>query len=129
MCAYFLYRCMVMSGRRGDTSYLLLSAGSVLLKHPRHTTLWANTQKHSKVLLIPMGFQDMVRLIQVSPFCCCCCCRNLVITKQSLWLNIGITSIRNKVFLVLDFIVHLSHYMFWPHLAAIFRWSANTKTQ
>jgi hypothetical protein len=29
--------------------------------------------------------------------------------------------------LVLDFIVHLSHYMFWPRLAAIFRWFINTK--
>jgi hypothetical protein len=42
-------------------------------------------------------------------------------------LNIGITSVRNKVFLVLDFIVHLSHYMFRPLLAAIFRWFANTQ--
>jgi hypothetical protein len=42
-------------------------------------------------------------------------------------LNIGITSVRNKVILVLDFIVHFSHYMFRPRLAAIFRWFANTK--
>jgi hypothetical protein len=37
------------------------------------------------------------------------------------------TSVRNTVFLVLDFILHLSHYMFRPHLAAIFRWFTNTK--
>jgi hypothetical protein len=35
-------------------------------------------------------------------------------------LNIGITSVSNKIFLVLDFIVHFSHYMF-------FRWFAYTK--
>jgi hypothetical protein len=33
-----------------------------------------------------------------------------------------------KYFLVLDFIVHFSHYMFLPCLAAIFRWLANTKS-
>jgi hypothetical protein len=32
-----------------------------------------------------------------------------------------------KYFLVLDFIVHFSHYMFRPRLAAIFRWFTNTK--
>jgi hypothetical protein len=37
------------------------------------------------------------------------------------------TSIRNTVFLVLDFIVHFSHYMFRPRLAAIFTWFTNTK--
>jgi hypothetical protein len=37
------------------------------------------------------------------------------------------TSVRKTVFLVLDFIVHLSHYMFRPRLAAIFRWFTNTK--
>jgi hypothetical protein len=42
-------------------------------------------------------------------------------------LNTGRTSVRNKVFLVLDFIVNFSHYMFRPRLAAIFRWFANTK--
>jgi hypothetical protein len=42
-------------------------------------------------------------------------------------LNIGKTSVRNKVFFVLDFIVHFTHYMFRPRLAAIFRWFANTK--
>jgi hypothetical protein len=36
------------------------------------------------------------------------------------------TSVRNTVFLVLDFIVHLSHYMFRPRLAAIFKWFTNT---
>jgi hypothetical protein len=40
-------------------------------------------------------------------------------------LNIGTTSVRNKVFLVLDFIVNFSHYMFRPRLANIFRWFAN----
>jgi hypothetical protein len=40
-------------------------------------------------------------------------------------LNTGITAVRNKVFWVLDFIVHFSHYMFRPHLAAIVRWFAN----
>jgi membrane-anchored protein YejM (alkaline phosphatase superfamily) len=39
-------------------------------------------------------------------------------------LNTGRTS---KVFLVLDFIVHFSQYMFRPRLAAIFRWFVNTK--
>jgi hypothetical protein len=42
-------------------------------------------------------------------------------------LNIGITSVHNNVFFVLEFIVHFSHYMFRPRLAAIFRWFANTK--
>jgi hypothetical protein len=48
---------------------------------------------------------------------------------QTTWhkLNTGRTSVCNKVFLVLDFIVHFSHYMFRPRLAAIFRWFANTK--
>jgi hypothetical protein len=32
-------------------------------------------------------------------------------------LNTGRTSVRNKVFLVLDFTVHFSHYMFRPRLA------------
>jgi hypothetical protein len=41
--------------------------------------------------------------------------------------NIKITSVRNKVFLVLGFIVHLSHYMFPPLSAAILRLFANTK--
>jgi hypothetical protein len=41
--------------------------------------------------------------------------------------DIGITSIRNTVFLVLDFVVHFSHYMFRPRLEAILRWFANTK--
>jgi hypothetical protein len=41
-------------------------------------------------------------------------------------LNIGITSVRNKVFfVVVDFIVHFSHYRFRPRLAAIFWWFAN----
>jgi hypothetical protein len=38
-------------------------------------------------------------------------------------LNTGRTSVCNKVFLALDFIVHVSHYMFWPclggHLQAV----------
>jgi hypothetical protein len=34
---------------------------------------------------------------------------------------------KQSIFLVLDFIVHFSHYMFRPRLAAIFRWFANTK--
>jgi hypothetical protein len=34
---------------------------------------------------------------------------------------------QQSIFLVLDFIVHFSHYMFRPRLAAIFRWFANTK--
>jgi hypothetical protein len=42
-------------------------------------------------------------------------------------LNIGITSVRNTVFLVLDFIVYFSHYKFRPRLAAIFRWFKNTR--
>jgi hypothetical protein len=42
-------------------------------------------------------------------------------------LNIGRTSVSNTVFLVLDFIVHFSYYMFQPRLAAIFRWFINTK--
>jgi hypothetical protein len=42
-------------------------------------------------------------------------------------LNTGRTSVSNKVFLVLDFIVHFSHYMFRPRLAAIFWWFVNTK--
>jgi hypothetical protein len=42
-------------------------------------------------------------------------------------LNIGITSVRNKVFLVLDFIVHFSHYMFRLRSADILRWFSNTK--
>jgi hypothetical protein len=41
--------------------------------------------------------------------------------------NIGITSVRNKVFSVPDLIVHFSHYMFRPRSAAILRWFANTK--
>jgi hypothetical protein len=42
-------------------------------------------------------------------------------------LNIGITSVHYKVFLLLDIIADFSHYMFRPRLAAIFRWFANTK--
>jgi hypothetical protein len=42
-------------------------------------------------------------------------------------LNIGVTSVSNKVVLILDFIVHFSHYMFRPRSAAILRWFANTK--
>jgi hypothetical protein len=42
-------------------------------------------------------------------------------------LNIGITSLCNKVFLVLDFIVHFSHYTLRTRLAAIFRRGRNTK--
>jgi hypothetical protein len=34
---------------------------------------------------------------------------------------------QQSIFLVLDFIVHFSHYIFQPRLAAIFRWFANTK--
>jgi hypothetical protein len=34
---------------------------------------------------------------------------------------------RQSIFLVLDLIVHFSNYMLRPHLAAIFRWFANTK--
>jgi hypothetical protein len=42
-------------------------------------------------------------------------------------LNIGRPSYATQYFLVLDFIVHFSHYMFWPCLAAIFRWFTNIK--
>jgi hypothetical protein len=41
--------------------------------------------------------------------------------------NIGRPPYATQYFLVLDFIVHLSHYMFRPRLAAIFRWFTNTK--
>jgi hypothetical protein len=34
---------------------------------------------------------------------------------------------QQSIFLVLDFIVHLSHCMFWSRLAAIFMWFASTK--
>jgi hypothetical protein len=34
---------------------------------------------------------------------------------------------QQSIFLVLDFIVHFSHYIFRPHLAAIFMWFVNTK--
>jgi hypothetical protein len=47
--------------------------------------------------------------------------------KTQILSNIGITSVRNTVFLVPDFIVHLSHYMFRPRLAAIFWRFINTK--
>jgi hypothetical protein len=40
------------------------------------------------------------------------------------WNNLRI---QQSIFLVVDFIVHFSHYMFRPRLAAIFRWFANTK--
>jgi hypothetical protein len=34
---------------------------------------------------------------------------------------------QHSIFLVLDFIVHFSHYRFRPRLVAIFRWFANAK--
>jgi hypothetical protein len=51
----------------------------------------------------------------------------LCILLRVLQLNTGRTSVRNKVFLVLYFIVHFSHYMFRPRLADIFRWFVNKK--
>jgi hypothetical protein len=46
----------------------------------------------------------------------------------SFWFNQILEDLRTQhSILVLDFIVHLSHYMFQPRLAAIFRWFVNTK--
>jgi hypothetical protein len=42
-------------------------------------------------------------------------------------LNIGRPPYATQYFFALDFIVHFSHYMFRPRLAAIFRWFTITK--
>jgi hypothetical protein len=55
--------------------------------------------------------------------------KRIYVFKESILLIKYWKNFRTKqsIFLVLDFIVHFSHYMFRPRFEAILKWFANTK--
>jgi hypothetical protein len=88
------------------------------LSEPSQQTNYDALQRLLQLMLLKTESSEILLTVLIIGLCILLCVYQL---------NTGITSICNKVFLVLDFIVHFSHYMFRPRLAAIFRRFANTE--